>query len=88
MGAFTDLIKMMLKDSNIDNEKTIRALEDEGKKDADEIAERLAPKDKTAFVPKVDVTPVKLPEDCEKNESGEMIKKDNKAGKEEKERDD
>ena len=90
MGAFTEVIKMMLRDNNIEDERTLRAIEDEGKAEADKIAEELGQKeDRTAFVPKV--PPVNLPKDFETNKSGKKIEKEDakkEDKQEENERDD
>ena len=60
MGVFTDLIKQMLKDNNIDDERTIKALEDEGESLAEEFAENFerVQEKKKKFVEQVDVSPV------------------------------
>lgn len=60
MGVFTDLIKQMLKDNNIDDERTLRALEDEGASLAEEFAENYEriQETKKKFVEQVDVSPV------------------------------
>ena len=62
MGVFTDLIKQMLKDNNIDDERTIRALEDEGASDAERFAEDFEriQEEKKKFVEQVDGSPVDM----------------------------
>lgn len=79
MGRLENLMKKLKsekKDSEI--EKTLKELEDEGTRTADEIAETMGQKeDRTAFVPKVDVPPVNL-EGFSINEYGEIIREDKK----------
>ena len=79
MGRLENLMKKLKsekKESEI--EKTLKELEDEGTRTADEIAETMGQnEDRTAFVPKVDVPPVNL-EGFTINEYGEIIREDKK----------
>lgn len=80
MGKLEELVKK-LKGKNED--EIIEELGQVGDITADKIAETMGQNDRTSFVPKVDVLPIELPEGCEINECGEIIRK----GKEEADRD-
>lgn len=79
MGRLENLMKKLKSEKEESEiEKTLKELEDEGTRTADEIAEIMGQKeDRTAFVPKVDVPPVNL-EGFSINEYGEIIREDKK----------
>lgn len=77
MGVLKELLDRLSNETMNSKEidKIIKDIETEGTEATDKIAERLEQKDKTSFVPKVDVPPIdfdKLPEGCKINQYGEI----------------